>query len=1450
MVTFTGTPGIEVNGVVVGYRAEYTARTSTESKYQAIERRTSDVSGGNNLNRGQYYVQLGEELYNGDLKLNDDSLDVFGRPSRTWTYMGTEVGTYAKKELLVAEPYTVGVTGRQVYDLLGQATIRDNDLDAYVDGEDNTDDIVKTRLVRTNDSDLPNTGRGVLTEIYLDNDKELITIVSINTYLAQVNSDYSESAENVSITVYDAATSSITKLVDVEDVPGIVDLKKDDWILINWADETANKVVVDVFEPEIMENVEVTGFNSSTEQFDNYNDNDVATRRVTEITTGGTTYKNNRNAWYKQNTLNNYSTDRLVDKTYTIYMDQYGNFIGAELYSGANQYVFITGYDRPKSAIAVSTANANAIFTDGSMGTISVNVTDTNKNIDRYNTDKYNTVSPTNTDYDVWSQHTNHEEMWYTYTLRGDVYTLTPAALWTRHVATQETTVQSNRIRLVPSAITPIANAATGGTGNSYGDNDSVYITVSMGNVDENGGNFQNIRDTKGITEIGGVYTGVQDVKLVYQTGDWAHAVYEEDGSRIVACIVLGEAEGVVDNYAFIRTGAYSERVERNSDARDGGDLTHYWKVDVIINGELKTMEIKSKWESTAGTLVPGTVQELILDTDGYITKINSLPNSLGTTHTGIEYSDNDTTNITDAAAQNKDKVYTNYDYKTNATAGKPDSADLIDYNVYDINIGSDRWSYDGNTVDNTYGAGALSSTACPWNSSYTYANLSVGSGTIVYNGVGNDIFLGGAAAQDLGLPYVAGVPAIVYQQIGEKWVYKTYASVESAFGVLYDANPDLANGNNMKQFSGRVIAALDTQGRAEWVFFHDYTPAPSSTTGTPGFQGKGIHVELGETVAQVNALLSAGNNVTVDGNWLPADTALGTQYLRVPAGRTLYINGDFNTVAPLGVGNVMTITSASGGNIVVNGKVIVNSTTAGAIAYNLTTVSGDLELRDATSSSYTLSGTIKVAGDIRGLNASTGASQTTTLNITGHVEANNVNVNAAGSVIVQSVNTLIANNVVGKLYLNNTTSVASGAADKNGYVKISGSVTEFYNYNKNQAAGKTPEIGTATANFVNGAGNATIVTGNWNPTNATLAAGSTITFQGDGKATGTAAGMFKNASGVTVDTTKGSFTVGATDATKVNATISNPVVVTNDTTAPYSIGEVTFTFANDDPTKPVMNVEVIVADGVTTTGTNDVYVVATTGETTANKGTTTFTESKAIVTFDLTGSGAGKFNLTLTTGTEYKFNIQLAKDSAGTDKVGAASTASYTHAQTYAVTVASGDKVEFYESNLAGNTALATGAHNYAAGKVLYVKLASTAADDYIMNTDKVAAVSGQAGWYTLELSENVNGTDADNDSTGKTLVIAKVTVKGTVASNVEIYEDAAATATKVSTDKKFAPGTWLYVKLSATGTSANKTLVTSMGSSEDKVAGYAETSTGSGIYKFQVMKDIETPDTLFLNP
>ena len=152
MVTFTGVPGIEANGITVGYRAEYTPRTSTEIKYQAIEQRTSDVSGGNNLNRGQYYIQLGEELYNGKL-VKKYARDDFERPSINWQYNGKEIGTYVDYDLLVAGgTYTDEVKGSVLYDLLTYTTIRDNDLLSYVAGVQN--DIKKEDLVRSNKNEV------------------------------------------------------------------------------------------------------------------------------------------------------------------------------------------------------------------------------------------------------------------------------------------------------------------------------------------------------------------------------------------------------------------------------------------------------------------------------------------------------------------------------------------------------------------------------------------------------------------------------------------------------------------------------------------------------------------------------------------------------------------------------------------------------------------------------------------------------------------------------------------------------------------------------------------------------------------------------------------------------------------------------------------------------------------------------------------------------------------------------------------------------------------------------------------------------------------------------------------------------------------------------------------------------------------------------------------------
>ena len=49
----------------------YVSRTGTDAKYQKIE-----MDG---------IIQLGEELYNGDLERRDD-IDAFGRPAAEWKY--------------------------------------------------------------------------------------------------------------------------------------------------------------------------------------------------------------------------------------------------------------------------------------------------------------------------------------------------------------------------------------------------------------------------------------------------------------------------------------------------------------------------------------------------------------------------------------------------------------------------------------------------------------------------------------------------------------------------------------------------------------------------------------------------------------------------------------------------------------------------------------------------------------------------------------------------------------------------------------------------------------------------------------------------------------------------------------------------------------------------------------------------------------------------------------------------------------------------------------------------------------------------------------------------------------------------------------------------------------------------------------------------------------------
>ena len=671
-------------------------------------------------NTNEYTVEFGERYFP-NLRLDSDP-DEFMRPAYTWVYNSKEIGSYVDYATLEGT-YTSEVTGRELYELLSASTIREYGLTYYVDGaEPTTNNISKNELYRNNTSKVGRTGNGVLTQVFVDHDAEEITITSINTYLAKANANYNTKSETISLQVYHNGTG-IARIVDVDDVPAIADLKEDDFVLVNWAsatDTTSTKAVVKVTAvPEVMTDVEVTRFKKSTTDSASGQGN---TDRVTSITTGGEEYKNNVNAYYEDATLGDYYGDLLTNKTYDIYLDQYGYFIGAALHSGNDQYVFIAAYDTHNSAMGIRNADALAIFTDGSMKEITVNTKDTNTNI----------AAKGDGNYQQWNTAGTGVNRWYTYSVDKDVYTLTPATRYTIEIPTTERTIRTDNLAL--------SNTAPSiGTGRSFGNDDSVYLTVED-NTNVAWGNV--------IDEVTGMYTGVEDVKLSISAGDWVAAVYDKD-NYIIAAIVLGEAEGAVNNYAYILSGA-------NSEGRDG-DGNYYWTFDAVLNGEIQEMTIKSKYTSTVMNLRPDTVQELILDGENYVTKINSIPNAAGTTY-----------------IKGTNEVFDNQELNAGTA--------VTDFDVYDVTC-SVALSLEGRTlhIDPTYDKN--------------------------------------------GLFFSRDAKAVVSQSVNGERDEVEYASVQEAYSVLADADNNTANGLT---FNGRIVAVLDANGVAQWVFFYDNTNVSS----------------------------------------------------------------------------------------------------------------------------------------------------------------------------------------------------------------------------------------------------------------------------------------------------------------------------------------------------------------------------------------------------------------------------------------------------------------------------------------------------------------------------------------------------------------------------------------------------------------------------------------------
>ena len=540
------------------------------------------------------YVQFGEQYFE-KLTRTDDT-DDFGRPASKWTYDKKDVGTYVNYDLLVSE-YTTKVKGGNVYSDIGSVAA-DYDLTYYVDGVKLEKDAVKTQssyIAKKNDDKMGDSGNGVLTQIFVDNDDEALTIVEINTYLAKTD-DYNEKKETLKFNeIYGYGDVKLTKklvkaveAVELDDIASIKDYKDGDMVLLT----IANGEVKTITPAETVKGTEIDEF--SKQDYVN------AGQKYSYAATG------KLDGSFGIDELNNYDNKNLDDKTFDLYLDQYGYLIGIEQVEDDVEYVFITSYEVTSKWMTNRTAKATAIFEDGTTKDIEVNLKKSDDDVV--------------TDWTAGEKGKTNENRWYEYTVKNDSYELTLAATQIHDTDTDKIDSKHVSQKGVDANETAVDRFF-------YGNGDTKYISVDVDQLKTNAGLVVAIDDVNSVTEgvknvsidvyneqeakdAAGIKTGTKVDKTAYGI----YSVY--DGAYVVASIVVGDDGSVSDRYAYLYGEPNYERYDKANDV-------YYWEMDAVIDGVKTTVTFKTdlKFDDTIASEEQGKMFKLSYDKDGYVTK-------------------------------------------------------------------------------------------------------------------------------------------------------------------------------------------------------------------------------------------------------------------------------------------------------------------------------------------------------------------------------------------------------------------------------------------------------------------------------------------------------------------------------------------------------------------------------------------------------------------------------------------------------------------------------------------------------------------------------------------------------------------------------------------------------------------------------------------------------------
>ena len=515
---------VHVGDVVIsGGKATYDARTGTDSKYAKIDNTKVD---------GKYTIQLGEDLYNGDLVKADGADDDFGRPSVKWTYENKEIGTYADDADAV---YTATVEKQDLYDLVGSDVYNDlkngdADFSVVVDGVALKDVKLSDYIVKNNDDDAGDKiiKKGATTEVFIDDDSNDVVITVINSYVAQVDGDYDKNDEELELDILDEAPVDVKDTtLSSDDFDYLDSYSDEDYVLIT----VANKEIKTIDLAETVEG-KVTAYTEKK-----------------NVTVDGTKYEYSKNYTDAVKDDSNLSYD--LNEAYTLVLDANGYVIYTDGTAGHNDYVYVA--EIAPTGGAKADLEADAYFIDGTNKVVVVDNDDEIKDNTNFENKWYSYNEKSNGKYELEAIPTDKD----TDTFYGSVSTSVNKGVVTEN---GKSTVYVN-------------DTNNTGSDKVKANNDTIFVV----NDDDDVTAYTGIKNVPDITAKDGK-NGAVTVAVVMD-GAYADVVYIYSKDMSIS--------GDSGDRVYL--------LESKPNASVDKDDNKYYEYDAIVNGKITTVKATDK---------------------------------------------------------------------------------------------------------------------------------------------------------------------------------------------------------------------------------------------------------------------------------------------------------------------------------------------------------------------------------------------------------------------------------------------------------------------------------------------------------------------------------------------------------------------------------------------------------------------------------------------------------------------------------------------------------------------------------------------------------------------------------------------------------------------------------------------------------------------------------------